>query len=408
LILQKAKVLKLTKKSKQSLNSLKFNKHVSDLQFLPNFIKRKSVLFSTFVFVSLLKSGIWVFPSIPASFIISQSPFQQPFSSENDQYLMTYWFASFFANLIGIKTLASFIIFHFVIGVLTLFILFRFIRIRVKQEHQGKSLLLLAMLPTLSTIFYWTGMDTFIVFVMSCLAINYKKPFLLILFGILGGMQHFEIMIAGTATLLFYNMICNNAFNIFKLKQYTKNTDFFSPFMMVLGVILGKIILIYIFEVNNIKVARDGIALGFYYFSKSANLAVSLFLPILLSMLGSIWIFFILAILQKTKESLALFLSALIPLALVFIVLDETRILQLTGFLLILFGLITNENFLSKLSDRIIKAIIILWVFLPWVWVWQKVFGSVTFFSIKYALSRIFTNDLAPWIGSITMWPFKF
>lgn len=395
-------------RNKNFRNPLKLNKHVSDLQFLPKIIQRKSVLFGVFVFVSIMKAGIWVFPAISASFIISQTPFRQPFSSENDQYLMTYWFASFIANIIGIKTLAAFIFLHAVFGVLSLFILFRFIRLKVSSEHQGKALLFLAMLPTVATTFYWIGMDTFIVFLMSCLALNYKNPILLILFGIFGGLHHFEIMVAGTATLLFYNMIQNKTFNILQTRSYLKNRDIFSPFMMVLGVLLGKALLIIIFEVNNIVVARDGISLGFYYFEKSARLAVANFFPILWSMLGAIWIIFVIAMLQKTRDSLALLLSSLVPLALVFIVLDETRILQLTGFLLMLFGLITNENLLSKVSDRFIKITIILWLFSPWIWVWQKVFGSVTPFTIKYISSRIFNNDLAPWTGSITMWPFPF
>ena len=398
----------MAKKVKDQTNQLRFNKHISDLKFLPKVIHRKSILFSIFVFISILKSGVWVFPAISASFIISQSPFKQPFSSENDQYLMTYWFASWFANILGIKTLASFIVLHFIFGVLTLFILYRFIRTRVSPDLQGKSLILLAMLPTLSTIFYWIGMDTFIVLIMSCLALNFKKPFLLLLFGIVGGMHHFEIMIAGTATLLFYYMIKNNTFHIFQIRNYLKMKDISAPVIMVSGVIIGKAILVFIFIINDVAVARDGISLGFYYFEKSAKLAAANFIPILWSMLGAIWLFFLLALFQKTKESLALFICSLIPLALVFIVLDETRILQLTGFLLILFGLITNENFLVKLTDKHIKIIVILWLIVPWIWVWQKVFGSVTVFSIKYVLSRLFGNDLAPWTGSISMWPFPF
>jgi hypothetical protein len=125
------------------------------------------------------------------------------------------------------------------------------------------------MLPTVATTFYWIGMDTFIVFLMSCLALNYKKPILLMLIGIFGGLHHFEIMVAGTATLLFYNMIQNKTFNILQTRSFLKNRDIFPPFMMVLGVLLGKALLIIIFEVNNIVVARDGISLGFYYFEKS-------------------------------------------------------------------------------------------------------------------------------------------
>jgi hypothetical protein len=386
----------------------KINKHVTDLQFLPKILHRKSILFGVFVSISILKAGVWVFPAISASFIISQTPFQQPFSSAYDQYLMTYWFASFLANIIGIKTLAAFIFLHAFFGVLSLFILFRFIRLKVESQHQGKSLVFLAMLPTVATTFYWIGMDTFIVFLMSCLAINYKRPTLLLLFGIFGGMHHFEIMVAGTATLLFYNLLRYKLLNVMKVRSYLKNKDIFLPFTMVAGVLLGKAILIVIFEINNITVEKDGIALGLYYFEKSARLAVANFFPIAWSMLGAIWIVFTIAILQKSQDSLALLVSSLIPLALVFIVLDETRILQLTGFLLMLFGLITNENFLSKVSDKFIKITIILWLFSPWIWVWQKVFGSVTPFTIKYVLSRLFENDLAPWIGSITMWPFPF
>ena len=393
---------------KNTLKGFKYNKHITDLQFLPKIIHRKSVLFGTFIFLSVLKSGIWVFPGINGSHRVSVSPFVQPFYSEYEQYLMTYWLASFIAHVIGIKTLASFIFFHFIFGILTLLILFRFIRTKVSHENQGKSLLLLAILPTISTVFYWIGMDTFILFIMACLAVNHKKPIPLLIFGIFGGMHHFEIMLAGTATLLFYNLIRSNSLNIFKIRQYLRVMDIRSAFVMVLGVCIGKSILVSIFLINDIEVARDGIALGLYYFSKSAKLAATNFIPILWSMLGAVWIFFILALKQKSRESLALFLSALIPLALVFIVLDETRILQLTGFLFILFGLISNETFLSKLSDKVIKIILVLWLFMPWIWVWQKVFGSVTTFSIRYALSRLFDNNLAPWGGNILLWPFPF
>ena len=391
-----------------TLKGFKYNKHITDLQFLPKIIHRKSVLFGTFIFLSVLKSGIWVFPGIYGSHRVSLSPFAQVFYSEYEQYLMTYWLASFIAHIIGIKTAASFIFFHFIFGILTLIILFRFIRMKVSHENQGKSLLLLAILPAISTVFYWIGMDTFILFIMACLAVNYKKPIPLLIFGVFGGMHHFEIMLAGTATLLFYNLIRSNSLNIFKIRKYLQVSDIRSAFIMVLGVCIGKIILVSIFVINDIDVARDGIALGLYYFSKSAKLAATNFIPILWSMLGAVWIFFILALQQKSRESLALVLSSLIPLALVFIVLDETRILQLTGFLFILFGLITNENFLSKLSNKLIKIILVLWLFMPWIWVWQKVFGSVTTFSIRYALSRIFDNDLAPWGGNILQWPFPF
>ena len=119
------------------------------------FLSKKLNLFSITFLIAILKSGIWVFPAIYASFVISQQPFQQPFANPDDQYLMTTWFASYLAHVIGIKTLASFIVLHFCFAIFSVIFLYRYVTRFVDKEIQGKSILLFAILPALSTIFYW-------------------------------------------------------------------------------------------------------------------------------------------------------------------------------------------------------------------------------------------------------------
>ena len=137
------------------------------------FLSKKRNLFSVTFTIAILKSGIWVFPAIYVSFVISQQPFQQPFSNPDDQYLMTTWFASFLAYVLGIKTLASFIFVHLSFAVLSVYLLYRYVTRYVDREIQSKAILLFAILPVLSTVFYWIGMDSF-TFLLMVIFLNLR------------------------------------------------------------------------------------------------------------------------------------------------------------------------------------------------------------------------------------------
>ena len=151
----------MSKKTYKDKRRIKADKYLTSPIFASKFLSKKTNLFSITFLIALLKSGIWVFPAIYASFVISQQPLKQPFSNPADQYLMTTWFSSYFAYILGIKTLASFIFLHFLFAFSAVYLLFRYIRKNVDLLEQGKSILLFAMLPAVSTIFYWVGMDSF-------------------------------------------------------------------------------------------------------------------------------------------------------------------------------------------------------------------------------------------------------
>jgi hypothetical protein len=377
----------------------KSNSFLINPVFNNKFLLKKSNLFSITFFVALMKSGIWVFPAIYASFVISQQPFQQPFSNPDDQYLMTTWFASYLANIIGIKTLASFIILHFIFALYSIYLLFRFIRKNVEISEQGKSLLLFAMLPAASTIFYWVGMDSFTFLIMVTYLNVRKYPLAVLLLGIIGGLHHFEILFVSSVSLLIYQFL--------RILPKVKSQELFSACSFVFGILIGKLLLNFIFKVQGVVVSKNRVSIGLDGLKSNLELITKYGFLIYWSMLGVIWFVLIVALVKRNRESLALLLSLLIPLVIVFFVRDSSRVIQLTSFLTIAMGLISNKNTLESISNKQIKIIFVFWLLIPWVWVWQGVFGSNILFSIKYVLSRLFVNDLAPWVGNITMWPFS-
>jgi hypothetical protein len=125
------------------------------------------------------------------------------------------------------------------------------------------------------------------------------------------------------------------------------------------------------------------------------------------SMLGSIWIILAIAVFKRNRESAALLLAIFIPVMVVFFVRDSSRVIQLTSFLPVAIGLLSNKEVLGIISNRTIKFVFLIWLIIPWVWIWQRSFGSVTIYTLKYLHSRVFNSDLAPWLGNISMWPFS-
>ena len=387
-----SKSYKAKKRSKSDL-------YLTNPVFETKFFTRKSNLFTSAFFIALIKSGIWVFPAIYASFVVSQMPFQQPFANPDDQYLMTTWFASYFANILGIKTLASFIVLHFFFAVFSIYLLYRFIRKNVELSEQGKSLLLFAMLPATTTIFYWVGMDSF-TFLIMVLFLNFKKwPAFTLLIGLIGGLHHFEILFISSSSLLLFQLLRN-------LPKF-KSKETFSIFNFLLGICLGKALLTIIFRSHNILVSKNRVSIGLDGLKTNLELITKYGFLIYWSMLGVIWFVLIVALLKRNRDSFALLISLLVPFFIVFFVRDSSRVIQLTSFLTVAFGLVSNKNVLQSISNKQVKFIFSIWILIPWVWIWQGIFSSNIAFTIKYVLSRLLNNNLAPWTGNISMWPFS-
>lgn len=389
----------MSKKTYKAKRKVRTDKYLANPIFGGKFFAKKSNLFSYTFLIALIKSGIWVFPAIYASFVISQQPFKQPFSNPDDQYLMTTWFASYFAHILGIQTLASFIFLHFVFACFAVYLLFRYVKRNIDSSEQGKSLLFFAMLPATSTIFYWVGMDSF-TFLIMVLFLNLRfKPWLVLCVGVIGGLHHFEILFIASASLCLFEILRGN----FKGRKI----EIKSVFSFMLGVVLGKVLLSFIFRVQGVVVSKNRVSIGLDGLSSNLELISKYGLLIYWSMLSVIWYVLIIAIIKRNRESLALFVSLLIPIFIVFFVRDSSRVIQLTSFLTIAIGLISNQKILSEISIKQVRLMLIFWLIIPWVWIWQKVFGSNTLFAVKYVISRLLSNDLAPWVGNISMWPFS-
>ena len=366
--------------------------------FQSKLLSSNNRMFTITFLLAIIKSGVWVFPAIYASFLVSQDPFSQPFSNPDDQYLMTTWFASFFANLLGIRALSDFIGLHFVFAILAILLIFRYAKSKTDKETRSRTLLLFAILPAVSTVFYWVGMDSFTMLVMAVFLNLRTRVLPALAIGLIGGLHHFEILVVSSASLLIYEL--------FRTKSFFKEKSFRACASLILGLVSGKLLLNLMFRLNDVVVSKNRTDIGLDGVISNLELLEHYGILIYWSMLGPVWFLVAYACYKKNREVIALVISLAIPMIAVLFVRDSSRVLQLTSFLPIAVGLLSNKAILKTLTPKQLRYLWIVWILTPWVWIWQGIHGSVSLYTLKFLQSKLFGIDAIPASVNITMWPF--
>jgi len=361
-------------------------------------LNNNKLIFIFFFVIAVLKAGVWVFPAIGASFRISQSPFVNPFSNPGDHYLMQTWLGSYLAHVIGINSIGGFIFLHLLFSIAAVITMFFNVKKYVHRQVQSKAYAFLAFVPGLITIFYWIGMDSLTILLLS-LGIRYMNSRLtLLVLGTLSGLHHFEISSIAIISLFVYETLLQRT-----LKPSTRLVNVFT---WLLGVFSGKLLLGFIFRANDVNIEQSRIGYGLKELSAN-SFVVRTYAPIVYwSMFGALWLVVFGLFRLRNRNSIAFAVALTIPCTVVLFVRDQSRVLQLTSFVLVNIAIVLNNEVLKSLSPRFTTAIIVVALLIPWIWVWQVPRSSILTFTLRYLASRYLHWDVAPVSPNITMWPF--
>ena len=152
--------------------------------------------------VSLLKTGVWYFPSIEAMRQLAVNPFANPFSGPGGDYLIWNWLGPFLAWSLGATSKPAFILFHllFSLAFTGLFLWLSFTRLPDREARVAVALFF--MLPVSATAYFWVGMDSITLFLMLAAFVFPRRGAWAFCIGLLLGMQHFEQGAVAAGSLL--------------------------------------------------------------------------------------------------------------------------------------------------------------------------------------------------------------
>lgn len=353
------------------------------------------VLFLFFVF--FVKVGFWYIPNLELTHQISLNPFKNPFLDPNAHYLMSTWLSPFLGWVLGIKTWFKFFLLHLFFCFLFCITYLVTITIRFPKEQARISLISLIILPITGSIFYWIGPDALTALLMLFIFCFAKHLAITFLLSVLLGFQHFEQGIFAASALLM-GVLLNDRFSI----KNTYRTSFYALFFI--GLIIGKILQTTLFNYLDLNLnAGRAFWLQNHYQNLISQFTFN-FQFILWSALGLGWLL-VIQYIDTTKNYLGFLVSFALLLLILPIVQDQTRVLSIILFPIFLNYCLFNVDFVKTISRTQCAFTFLLWLLIPWGWVFS---GKVQVSVFPYSLINLF-NKFLGWFSVPSYhdyWPF--
>ncbi len=346
----------------------------------------------------IVKTGIWYIPNIDATRAMAQNPFVNPFESPLAHYLFWSWLGPYLGWLIGATGKWSYFLFLLAFSLAFTFIYIAIVFSKFSDRVARTSIVLFMLLPASATVYFWVGYDSLLVFLMFLAIAFTKYRILTFLLGVGIGMQHFEMGLVSSAALLAAILL-----NL-KFKENI-NYSIGSAVALLAGIIAGKLALMGIFAYYGIELNSGR---TFYFEERFQEFLKQFFFHSQLmwwSILGVGWVV-ALKYTDRGSKTIPFFL-ALFGLSLfLFLVADHTRVVAIITFPLLAVYWLFNESFLKGISTKEASGIFVLWVLVPFTWVWEGLPRWSSFpYDVVYGLHRLFGWFSVP--DNYPMWPFQ-
>lgn len=319
----------------------------------------------TLLFLMLVKTGLGVIPNLGYFGLMARDPFAHSITDAKAQYLMWNWLGPFLAWAIGVRGNGAYFLLHLVFSA-TFLALFIVLALQKFEPAVARTALaLFAMLPVSTTALYWVGYDL-LTLPLILIALAFPGRWLVAaIAGVLIGLQHFEQGFVGAGALLLATLISRRQkeATVYPLAHCAA---------FIVGVTLGKIALIMIFHFAGIAVENGRFEWIFANFGKMVGEFALASQYILYSIFGVGWLaaakFW-----DNGLNRLAFFLPLLGLCLLLPISEDETRVMAIVSFPLVLGYWLFEPGFLKSVSRREAAVAFLVWIFVPWAWVWEGV-----------------------------------
>jgi hypothetical protein len=347
--------------------------------------------------VCLLRTGIWGIPNMSLSRQLAADPFQVPFDNPHVDYLAWSWLSPFMAWILGATGSGSFFTLHLAFSVGFSILCIRTIVKNLPGEQARTALLLFALLPVSTTAYFWVGYDSITLFLLA-LPLACPHPISAIAAGLCLGMQHFEQGICAGLGMLAFVVLS-------RILRGDSSYSWRLCSVLLAAVVAGRLLMYWIVDVHDMEIERDRAGMLFTRWKPSFKQMLLNMHYSLWSLLGVGW-YLALKHLDFRLRSLPLFLPLAGLLLLSMAVLDQTRVLAIVSFPLLMCAWVLNPLFLDRFSRAEATLLAVLGAAVPYVWLWEGLpQGSVLSHGVVWLLHSAFGwPDVPP---DLSLWPFR-
>ena len=330
-------------------------------------------------------TGIWYMPNISAQYLVSQSLTSNPILDPNAHYIFTNYLEPLVFWIFGGNTLNEYLLYTLLVTIvfISIFVVW-FLKYNSKDMDKNYyKIIPIITFPIFFVPFYWIGMDGMTLLLMLLIMI-YCQSRWGIVFPILLGMQHFEQGIVGFLLLLGSLFIYN-----FISRQDKKWMHFKKILYIILGVIVGKLILLSCFYILGIEILGNRATYLVNHLKIFSNQWLASWPYILFSLFGLGW----LLILKNLRKTYPLLLASIIALIFIITVADQTRVGTIILFPSVFYWIFMNREIFKDITIKFSILVLALYLLLPVVYVWGYPFGSLLKYNVNL-IKNIKSNEV--------------
>ncbi|MES2351949.1 MAG: hypothetical protein V4641_30635 [Pseudomonadota bacterium] len=351
---------------------------------------------------TLIKTGVWFMPNLDSTALIASNPFVNPFSNPDAHYLLTSWLGLFGAWLLGATSEQRLFCYFLVFTVLFSALFIRLLLTRLPDASARSAVVLFTLLPVSGTAYYWVGIDGITLCLMTLALLQRdRSPFLLLLTGVLLGMQHFEQSLFAFSAILAALLLARYWRAGDATRAEVGGYSLRWVCSLLAGIILGKCVLHLLFQHFGLQLNSGRL----YWMRQHLPALIGQTLLhlhlVVWSALGLGWIV-LLAWMERGKAAWPLLLALAGLLLLLPVSGDQTRVLAIITLPLLSVHWLLNPDFLDSLNRKFISGLFGLSLVLPWSWAWEGLpRWSALPFDVALLLQRF---DV--WPATARIWPF--
>lgn len=331
--------------------------------------------------VFLAKVGLSPIPNFDVAVVeLTGNPLVAPLGGDpGASYLMSNWLGPAVLHVLGVTSERPLYVVYAGLSLVFVLLVTRLLWRELDERGARRALVVFLAFPVAAVPFFWVGYDSLTLVLLVGILLAARNGAAVVALGVLGGMQHAEIVVLCALLGLVYLSLVHLDDRPAGIRRRTM-------VLAILGAVVGRAALEVIFRARGIEVSSRAQE-AFDNLSAAPAQFVGAFVLVVLSGVGVGWVVLMLGWRTHVVGVVASGVPLVLALGVSVISLDQTRVFALASMYVVLLAVVTNAKVMSQMSGRMIGVVVVLVLLYPGIWVWE---GEVSWYANWRGVAQVF------------------
>jgi hypothetical protein len=333
---------------------------------------RRASFVVTVLAIFVAKVGVTPIPNFDVAIVgLTGNPLVAPLGGDpGASYLMSNWLGPAVLHVLGVMSERALFVVYAGLSLVFVLLVARLLWRSMDERCARRALVVFLALPVAAVPFFWVGYDSLTLVLLVGILLAARSDAVVVALGVLGGMQHAEIVVVCALLGLVY-------LSLVRAEERPAGIGRRTMVVAILGAVVGRAALEVLFRARGIEVSSRAQE-AFDNLSAAPAQFVGAFVLVVLSGVGVGWVVLMLGWRTHVVGVVASGVPLVLALGVSVISLDQTRVFALVSLYVVLMSVAMSARCMSRVSVRMVGVVVALFLLYPGIWVWE---GEVSWYA---------------------------